>query len=200
MEIEKFVRKKRGRSIRALIYIKKSILAFVESLERVFVALGSNIAPRGKRLADARDMLRRISLGGWQESSVYETAPVGPKDQGPFLNQVVSFWFGGGPRKLLNYLKGAELFLGRRPRGHWERREIDLDLLFYGEQICDGRRGGPVVPHPLAVSRGFVMVPLAEIAPDLRDPLSGKTASRILEGLKMRKVETEFRKVEVGDE
>ena len=145
-------------------------------------------------------MLRRISLGGWQESSVYETAPVGPKDQGPFLNQVVSFWFGGGPRKLLNYLKGAELFLGRRPRGHWERREIDLDLLFYGEQICDGRRGGPAVPHPLAVSRGFVMVPLAEIASDLRDPLSGKKASRILEELKMRKVETEFRKVEVGDE
>ena len=194
------MRKKQECSNRALIYIKKSILAPVESLERVFVALGSNIAPRGKRLAEARDMLRRVSLGGWQESSIYETSPVGPEGQGLFLNQVVSFWYGRGPRRLLHYLKGAELFLGRRPRGHWERREIDLDLLYYGEQICDGRPGGPVVPHPLATSRGFVMVPLAEIAPDMRDPLVGNTAGKILEELRTRKVETEFRKVEVDDE
>lgn len=180
--------------------IKKSILAFVESLERVFIALGSNIAPRGKRLAEARDMLRRISLGGWQESSIYETAPVGPAGQGPYLNQVVTFWYGRGPRKLLNYLKGSELFLGRRPRGHWESREIDMDLLYYGEKICSGKHGGPVVPHPFASSRGFVMVPLSEIAPDMRDPLSGRTVQKILEDLRASNAETEFRKVEADDE
>ncbi len=145
-------------------------------------------------------MLKRISLGGWQESSIYETSPVGPEGQGLFLNQVVSFWYGRGPRRLLHYLKGAELFLGRRRRGRWECREIDLDLLYYGEQICDGHSDGPVVPHPLATSRGFVMVPLAEIAPDMRDPLSGKTAEEILEELRAQEVETEFRKVEVEDE
>ena len=135
----------------------------MESLERVFVALGSNIEPRGKRLAEARAMLKRISLGGWKESSIYETSPVGPQDQGPFLNQVVTFWYGKGPEKLLNYLKGAELFLGRHPRGHWEKREIDMDLIYYGESICSGKQGGPTVPHPLATGRGFVMVPLADI-------------------------------------
>ena len=91
-------------------YTKKSILAVVESLERVFIALGSNIRPRGKRLAEARAMLQKISLGGWKESPIYETPPVGPADQGFFFNQVVSFWYGKGPRKLLHYLKGAELF------------------------------------------------------------------------------------------
>ena len=172
----------------------------MESLERVFVALGSNIKPRGKRLAEARAILKRISLGGWKESSIYETSPVGPQDQGPFLNQVVTFWYGKGPEKLLNYLKGAELFLGRHPRGHWEKREIDMDLIYYGESICSGKQGGPTVPHPLATSRGFVMVPLAELDPDWVDPLLGKKAKKILEELKFSGADVDFKRVEVDDE
>ncbi|MCR5027897.1 MAG: 2-amino-4-hydroxy-6-hydroxymethyldihydropteridine diphosphokinase [Fibrobacter sp.] len=172
----------------------------MESLERVFIALGSNIAPRGKRLAEARSMLKKISLGGWKESSIYETSPVGPQNQGPFLNQVVTFWYGKGPEKLLNYLKGAELFLGRRPRGHWEQREIDMDLLYYGECIRKGKQDGPTVPHPLATTRGFVMVPLVELDPDWVDPLLGKKAKKILEELKFSGADVDFKKVEVGDE
>ena len=171
----------------------------MESLERVFIALGSHIKPRGSRLAEARAMLQKISLGGWVESSIYETAPIGPQDQGKFFNQVVSFWYGKGPRKLLNYLKGAELFLGRHPRGHWEKREIDMDLLYYGECILN-RRPGPIIPHPLAAVRGFVMVPFAEIYPDFCDPLLGKPIKKILEELKNSGAEVEFKKVETDDE
>lgn len=171
----------------------------MESLERVFIGLGSNIAPRGARLSKAREMLRRISLGGWKESSIYETEPVGPQDQGLFLNQVVSFWYGRGPKSLLNYLKGAELFLGRKPRSHWREREIDMDLLYYGESICRFQTG-PVVPHPLAASRSFVMVPLAEIAPEFVDPVLGKSAVKILEDLGVSFATAPFKKVEATDE
>lgn len=144
-------------------------------------------------------MLRRISLGGWKESPIYETLPVGPQDQGLFFNQVVSFWYGRGPKNLLNYLKGAELFLGRKPRSHWREREIDMDLLYYGESICRFQTG-PVVPHPLAASRSFVMVPLAEIAPEFSDPILGKSVSKILEELEQSGAEVRFRKVEAADE
>ena len=81
-------------------------------------------------------MLRRISAGGWVESPIYETPPVGPAGQGPYFNQVVSFWYDGDPVKLLYYLKGSELILGRKDRGHWKSREVDLDLLFLGREVC----------------------------------------------------------------
>lgn len=172
----------------------------MKSLERVFVALGSNISPRGRRLEEARSMLRKISLGGWRESSIYETSPVGPQDQPPFLNQVVSFWCDRGASRLLHYLKGSELFLGRRPRGRWQKREIDMDLIYYGESISSGTAGGPVLPHPRAASRAFVMVPLAEIDPEFRDPLVGKSAKAILKDLENAGENVRFKKREATDE
>lgn len=175
----------------------KIYIGGVESLERTFVALGSNIPPRGQHLSAAIEMLKRISLGGWKESSIYETPPVGPEGEGPYFNQVVTFWYGKGYRSLLNYLKGAELFLGRKPRGHWEKREIDMDLLYYGEAICKGR---PTLPHPEAASRGFVLVPLVEIDPDWVDPLTGHSAKSMLLKLKVSGDFLDFPKMEVSDE
>ncbi len=77
-------------------YTKKSILAVVESLERVFIALGSNIRPRGKRLAEARAMLQKISLGGWKESPIYETPPVGRGTRDFFSTRAFLFGMGRG--------------------------------------------------------------------------------------------------------
>jgi 2-amino-4-hydroxy-6-hydroxymethyldihydropteridine diphosphokinase len=161
-------------------------------LERVFIALGSNIAPRGKRLEEGRDMLRRISSGGWKESPVYETPPVGPEGQDPYFNQVVSFWYAGTPTRLLNYLKGSELVLGRKARGHWNSREIDLDLLYYGNKVLSGR---PQVPHGEILHRQFVLVPMNDIAPDWRDPLSGSTVKSLLGDLLNREGKIPFRLV-----
>ena len=168
----------------------------MESLERVFVALGSNLAPRYKRLGEGRDMLRRIARGGWLESSIYETPPVGPEGQGPYFNQVVSFWYSGTPEGLLYYLKGSELILGRKDRGHWNSREVDLDLLFFGQEICTGR---PNIPHPQIYNRQFVLVPLNDIAPDWMDPKTNKPVSELLSELLSKEEKIPFRVVQ-GEE
>ncbi|MDR1760217.1 MAG: 2-amino-4-hydroxy-6-hydroxymethyldihydropteridine diphosphokinase [Fibrobacter sp.] len=165
----------------------------MEFLERVFVALGSNLEPRSERLAAAREMLRRVAVGGWKESPVYETPPVGPSGQGRYYNQVVSFWYTQGAVRLLNYLKGAECFLGRKPRGHWEAREIDLDLLFYGNTIVNGR---PTLPHPEIYKRQFVLVPFCDIAPEWVDPLTGSTMQELLSGLREKEGDPDFVKIE----
>ena len=162
----------------------------VDSLERVFVALGSNLPDRSKHLNEGREMLRKISSGGWLESPIYETPPVGPAGQGPYFNQVVSFWYSGTSTRLLHYLKGAEFVLGRKPRGHWNSREIDLDLLYFGKEV---RQGRPNLPHPQIVNRQFVLVPLNDIAPEWDDPQLGVKVKEILSNLLQKEEKIPFR-------
>lgn len=164
----------------------------MKNLDRVFIALGSNISPRGKRLEEARKMLRKIACGGWKESSIYETPPIGPPGQGPYFNQVVSFWCTFGPGRLLHYLKGTELLLGRRARGLWHEREIDLDLLYCGNEISSGI---PVLPHQRISERQFVLIPLCEIEPTWVDPLCGIPVKEMLSQLQRREGRAEFRMV-----
>jgi 2-amino-4-hydroxy-6-hydroxymethyldihydropteridine diphosphokinase len=163
---------------------------FVDSLERVFVALGSNLPDRSKHLNEGREMLRKISSGGWLESPIYETPPVGPAGQGPYFNQVVSFWYSGTSTRLLHYLKGAEFVLGRKPRGHWNSREIDLDLLYFGKEV---RQGRPNLPHPQVVNRQFVLVPLNDIAPEWEDPQLGIKVKELLSNLLQKEEKIPFR-------
>ena len=162
----------------------------VDSLERVFVALGSNLPDRSKHLNEGREMLRKISAGGWLESPIYETPPVGPAGQGPYFNQVVSFWYSGTSTRLLHYLKGAEFVLGRKPRGHWNSREIDLDLLYFGKEV---RQGRPNLPHPQIVNRQFVLVPLNDIAPEWDDPQLGIKVKEVLSNLLQKEEKIPFR-------
>ena len=163
---------------------------FVDSLERVFVALGSNLPDRSKHLNEGREMLRKISSGGWLESPIYETPPVGPAGQDPYFNQVVSFWYSGTSTRLLHYLKGAEFVLGRKPRGHWNSREIDLDLLYFGKEV---RQGRPNLPHPQVVNRQFVLVPLNDIAPEWEDPQLGIKVKELLSNLLQKEEKIPFR-------
>lgn len=115
-------------------------------------------------------MLQSISMGNWTESSIQETEPVGPPGQGPYLNQVVGFLSDRSPLQLLHFCKGAEAILGRKTRGHWESREIDLDLLYCGNQVV--QNDILQLPHPRIQERAFVLDPLHEIAPDWIDPVS----------------------------
>ncbi len=148
----------------------------------IYIALGSNLEPRAEHLQKARELLARISEGEWLASSIHETEPVGPPGQGPYLNQVVSFLSGKSALELLHFCKGAEVILGRKPRGRWESREIDLDLLYCGTQVIETAH--LQVPHPRIAERKFVLEPLCEIAPGWMDPAFLRPVSALLHDLR----------------
>jgi len=136
-------------------------------MAEVYIALGSNLGDRAHNLAAAREALAEGAVVISAVSSVYETEPWGPKPQGPYLNQVVRATTRLAPKALLARLLEIERSLGRE-RGGTERygpRIIDLDILLYDDLLL--REPDLQLPHPRMLERAFVLVPLAEIAPDL---------------------------------
>lgn len=149
-------------------------------MNRVFVGLGSNMGDRlgflqkaVKALEDAPGLTLR------SVSSVYETEPVGKKDQPQFLNAVVELSCSMAARECLAKLKETEHTIGRTPSERWGPREIDLDLLYFHDTIIDGPH--LAVPHPGVAQRRFVLEPLAEIAADFIDPVRGRSIRELLE-------------------
>ncbi|WP_428386506.1 2-amino-4-hydroxy-6-hydroxymethyldihydropteridine diphosphokinase [Mucisphaera sp.] len=144
--------------------------------ELAYLALGSNLGDRVAHLRAAREGIER-----WPEtvvvgrSRVYETAPIGAPGQGPYLNQVLAVRTNLSPKTVLFEAKRLETER-KRPAFSpvkWDSRTLDVDLLFYGEQVMDSQE--LTVPHPRLHERSFVLSPLAELAPDLRHPVLSKT-------------------------
>jgi len=146
----------------------------------VYVGLGSNLGDRAANLAAARRRLAGV-LTGLAASRVYETEPWGYRQQPPFYNQVVRGETAQPPLDLLRALQRLEQELGRVPGPRWGPRLIDLDLLLYGGL----RLSLPdlEVPHPHLAQRAFVLVPLAELAPGLAVPGTGRTVGELLDSL-----------------
>jgi 2-amino-4-hydroxy-6-hydroxymethyldihydropteridine diphosphokinase len=147
----------------------------------VFVGLGSNC---GDRLAQLRRAMSALdSLPGTRiaaTSSVYQTTPWGLHDQPDFLNAVVKVSTRLEPRDLLDACLAIEERMGRRREGpQWGPRSIDLDLLLWEGETRE--RVGLVLPHAGLALRRFVLVPLHELAPEERDPRSGRTVHELLE-------------------
>jgi len=122
---------------------------------------------------------QRLRVG--QVSSIYDTEPVGNINQPRFLNLVCQVYTRLALMELLVLAKGVELKLGRIPGKSNIPRPIDIDILLYGEQVI--KTSELVIPHPRLAERAFVLIPLAEIAPDLVHPVSGKTIRELLQGI-----------------
>jgi 2-amino-4-hydroxy-6-hydroxymethyldihydropteridine diphosphokinase len=121
-----------------------------------------------------------------ERSHLYLTPAWGHEEQPDFVNAVCRVETYLEPQDLLSRLKHIEVDLGRRRRFRWGPREIDLDILFYGKEIVKDR--DMRIPHPLVCERPFVLVPLAEIAPDLVHPETGISISGHLEAINERGV------------
>lgn len=146
---------------------------------RVFVGLGSNLGDRLhflERAVSALEMLPGSRL--LKRSFIYETEPVGLKEQSEFLNMAVELATSLPARELLKELKSIEQTLGRTATNRWGPREIDLDLLYDGNTVLDEE--GLHIPHQEISNRKFVLVPLNEIAPDFLDPRLKTTVAALL--------------------
>lgn len=147
------------------------------------IALGSNLGDRRGILEGAiAELGRTAGVAVLKLSSFHETRPIGgPPGQGLFLNAAAVLETSLDPPGLLRVLQAIENQFGRIRSVHWGERTLDLDLLLFDDQIIDTPE--LTIPHPRMAVRRFVLEPLAEIAPDAVDPVSGRTIADLLANL-----------------
>ena len=146
-------------------------------MEEAYLLLGSNIGESKKYISDAIDFIKKNIGSVTAQSSLYQTASWGKTDQPDFINQVVRVETILDPQKLLENILVIEKKLGRERTEKWGSRTIDIDLLFFGDQIV--KEDNLVVPHPYLHERRFTLMPLIEIDPELLHPVFKETITQL---------------------
>jgi 2-amino-4-hydroxy-6-hydroxymethyldihydropteridine diphosphokinase len=146
----------------------------------VYLSLGSNLGDREGNLEAIRAALPP-EVEVRQASSIYITEPWGYTDQPDFLNQVLLAETKLKPQDLLVHIKDIEKAIGREPGVRYGPRLADIDIILFGNVLLEEE--GLIIPHPRFKERAFVLVPLAEISPDLRVPGTDQTVNELLQGV-----------------
>lgn len=145
---------------------------------RSFLGFGANEGDPARQIESALRELPERGVPVLRVSSFYRTEPVGGPPQSWYVNAVAEIEFGGEPFTLLRICQSIESLHGRERGERNAPRTLDIDILLLGDRILDSPE--LVIPHPRFRERLFVLVPLAEIAPEVRDPVSGLTMRELL--------------------
>ena len=163
-------------------------------MKTIYLGLGSNVGEREAWLQSAVDLLHSRDLRILRISPAYETEPQGRRNQRWFLNAVAEAETELFPLQLLRRIGRVEKELGRKRLAENAPRTIDIDILFYGSAIVSTAM--LAIPHPRLRERRFVLAPMADLAPELRDPVTRKTMRELLAatvGQDVRKVDVELK-------
>jgi 2-amino-4-hydroxy-6-hydroxymethyldihydropteridine diphosphokinase len=144
----------------------------------IFLLLGTNQGSKTSNLKEACEAIIEVPASVTNRSSIYRTAAWGKTDQEDFYNQVIEIETSLSPEDLLTRLLSIEEKMGRRRTEKWGPRLIDIDILFYGDQIIN--TSTLTIPHPGIPTRKFTLVPLVELVPSLIHPVSQKKLSTLL--------------------
>ena len=152
-------------------------MQFNDGIHTAYVALGSNLGDKEANLRKALELLQERGVEVVKTSSFICTEPYGVTDQPQFLNGVCEVRTSLEPLELLHTLLDIEQKMGRVRLRHWGERNIDLDLLLYEDVVLDTEE--LKLPHPDMQNRDFVLLPLAEIAPELVHPILQKSIEEL---------------------
>jgi len=151
-------------------------------MKKVYLGVGSNLGERASHLEEAKSLLANVpGVRFLRSSTIYETDPVGGPSKNKYLNAAWEIETDLSPRDLKDRLRLIEERLGRKRSFRNAPREIDLDILFYGDEVVEEE--DLRIPHPRLHERLFVLEPLSELAPEKIHPRLKRTVKELLRGL-----------------